>query len=67
MGFSVNFTANNDEDFIIRISDRGGGISHELEDKVFEYHFTTADDHVNPETDHADDRGLFNTLLEGGL
>jgi len=57
--------ANNDEDFIIRISDRGGGISHELEDKVFEYHFTTADDHVNPETDHADDRGLFNTLLEG--
>ena len=66
MGFFVNFTANNDEDFIIRISDRGGGISHELEDKVFEYHFTTADDHVNPENDHADDRGLFNTLLEGG-
>jgi len=57
--------ANNDEDFIIRISDRGGGISHELEDKVFEYHFTTADDHVNPEAENADDRGFFNNLLEG--
>lgn len=62
----IAFTiANNDEDFIIRISDRGGGISHELEDKVFEYHFTTADDQEDPETENADDRGFFNNLLEG--
>jgi len=57
--------ANNDEDFIIRISDRGGGISHELEDKVFEYHFTTGDEQVSPQTENADDRGFFNNLLEG--
>ena len=62
----ISFTiANNDEDFIIRISDRGGGISHELEDKVFEYHFTTADDQEDPETENADDRGFINNLLEG--
>jgi len=56
--------ANNEEDFIVRISDRGGGIPHELEDKVFEYHFTTAEVQ-NQEEDNADDRGFFNNLLEG--
>ncbi|KAK2723298.1 hypothetical protein QYM36_001824 [Artemia franciscana] len=34
--------ANNDRDFIIRISDRGGGISHDLVSKVLQYNFTTA-------------------------
>ncbi|KAM8794732.1 branched-chain alpha-ketoacid dehydrogenase kinase [Eudromia elegans] len=34
--------ANNDVDIVIRISDRGGGIPHELLDKVTQYHFTTA-------------------------
>ncbi|XP_068033810.1 branched-chain alpha-ketoacid dehydrogenase kinase-like [Anomalospiza imberbis] len=35
--------ANNDIDLVIRISDRGGGIPHELLDKVTEYHFSTAE------------------------
>merc|ERR1719361_67255 len=35
--------ASNTEDFIIKISDRGGGISHELVDKVTQYNFTTAE------------------------
>ncbi|XP_040399446.1 3-methyl-2-oxobutanoate dehydrogenase [lipoamide] kinase, mitochondrial [Cygnus olor] len=35
--------ANNDIDIVIRISDRGGGIPHELLDKVTEYHFSTAE------------------------
>ncbi|XP_067866230.1 3-methyl-2-oxobutanoate dehydrogenase [lipoamide] kinase, mitochondrial isoform X2 [Heterodontus francisci] len=36
--------ANNDIDFIIRISDRGGGIPHNIINKVMDYHFTTAED-----------------------
>ncbi|XP_067171027.1 branched-chain alpha-ketoacid dehydrogenase kinase isoform X2 [Apteryx mantelli] len=35
--------ANNDIDIVIRISDRGGGIPHELLDKVTQYHFSTAE------------------------
>ncbi|XP_040510976.1 3-methyl-2-oxobutanoate dehydrogenase [lipoamide] kinase, mitochondrial isoform X4 [Gallus gallus] len=35
--------ANNDIDIVIRISDRGGGIPHDLLDKVTEYHFSTAE------------------------
>lgn len=41
----VNVTiAVNDKDFVIRIRDRGGGIPHELVNKIFDYHFTTAYD-----------------------
>ncbi|XP_038061572.1 3-methyl-2-oxobutanoate dehydrogenase [lipoamide] kinase, mitochondrial-like [Patiria miniata] len=40
--------ANSDMDFIIRISDRGGGISHNIINKVFQYHFTTAQDSTDP-------------------
>ncbi|RXM95046.1 [3-methyl-2-oxobutanoate dehydrogenase [lipoamide]] kinase, mitochondrial [Acipenser ruthenus] len=36
--------ANNDIDFVIRISDRGGGIPHNILDKVLDYHFTTAEE-----------------------
>lgn len=35
--------ANNDTDFIIRISDRGGGIPHKSLEKVMDYHYTTAE------------------------
>ncbi|XP_067837890.1 branched-chain alpha-ketoacid dehydrogenase kinase-like isoform X2 [Heptranchias perlo] len=35
--------ANNDIDFIIRISDRGGGIPHQSLEKVMDYHFSTAE------------------------
>ncbi|XP_077511804.1 branched-chain alpha-ketoacid dehydrogenase kinase-like isoform X5 [Amblyomma americanum] len=34
--------ANNDIDFIIRISDRGGGIAHEHLGQIMQYHFSTA-------------------------
>uniref|UniRef100_A0A8C5HNM6 Protein-serine/threonine kinase n=1 Tax=Gouania willdenowi TaxID=441366 RepID=A0A8C5HNM6_GOUWI len=36
--------ANNDIDFVIRISDRGGGIPHSIIDKVMDYHFSTAEE-----------------------
>ncbi|XP_071945262.1 branched-chain alpha-ketoacid dehydrogenase kinase-like [Antedon mediterranea] len=32
---------NNDLDFIIRISDKGGGCPHSIVNRVFQYHFTT--------------------------
>ncbi|XP_043942300.1 3-methyl-2-oxobutanoate dehydrogenase [lipoamide] kinase, mitochondrial-like isoform X2 [Protopterus annectens] len=35
--------ANNDIDWIIRISDRGGGIPHSHLNQVMDYHFTTAE------------------------
>ncbi|CAM4535599.1 unnamed protein product [Leuciscus chuanchicus] len=35
--------ANNETDFVIRISDRGGGIPHSILDKVMDYHFSTAE------------------------
>lgn len=39
----------NPVDFIIKVSDRGGGIPHDLVDKVVDYNFTTADDdEANP-------------------
>lgn len=34
----------NERDFIFRIRDRGGGIPHNLVDKIFDYHFTTANE-----------------------
>uniref|UniRef100_UPI00358E059C branched-chain alpha-ketoacid dehydrogenase kinase n=1 Tax=Myxine glutinosa TaxID=7769 RepID=UPI00358E059C len=34
--------ANNDVDFIIRVSDRGGGIAHDLLPRVMSYHCTTS-------------------------
>jgi len=36
--------ANNDLDFVIKISDRGGGIPHDKVDKVMQYNFSTASD-----------------------
>lgn len=33
----------NEKDFVIRIRDRGGGIPHNLKNKIFDYHFSTAD------------------------
>lgn len=34
----------NEKDCIIRLRDRGGGIPHELCDKIFDYHFTTVNE-----------------------
>nr|CAG4634843.1 EOG090X07QN [Alona affinis] len=42
---SVHVTiANNEVDFILRISDRGGGIPHSVLPKVMHYNFTTAEE-----------------------
>ncbi|XP_045033117.1 3-methyl-2-oxobutanoate dehydrogenase [lipoamide] kinase, mitochondrial-like [Daphnia magna] len=42
---SVHVTiANNEVDFILRISDRGGGIPHAVLPKVMHYNFTTAEE-----------------------
>jgi [3-methyl-2-oxobutanoate dehydrogenase (acetyl-transferring)] kinase len=35
--------ANNDVDFIIRLSDRGGGIQHAVMPKIMQYSFSTAE------------------------
>ncbi|XP_077995486.1 branched-chain alpha-ketoacid dehydrogenase kinase-like [Glandiceps talaboti] len=51
--------ANNDTDFVIRISDRGGGIPHQNVGKVFQYHFTTS----GSCTDERVTRGLFGEIM----
>lgn len=53
--------ATNDVDFIIRISDRGGGISHHLMDQVLEYNFTTAETEQNKVDENED---VFSNMLE---
>ncbi|XP_030847571.1 3-methyl-2-oxobutanoate dehydrogenase [lipoamide] kinase, mitochondrial isoform X2 [Strongylocentrotus purpuratus] len=52
--------ASNEVDFIIRISDRGGGIPHSLLKKVFQYHFTTANDDESV----SDNGGALGTMIE---
>ncbi|XP_063962421.1 branched-chain alpha-ketoacid dehydrogenase kinase-like [Lytechinus pictus] len=42
------------------ISDRGGGIPHSMLKKVFQYHFTTANDDESV----SDNGGAFGTLME---
>lgn len=56
--------ANNNKDFIIKVSDRGGGIPHDIVDKVWNYNFTTAD---SP-TDNQDQMGgiLGEVMSPGG-
>lgn len=46
----------NEQDFIIRIRDRGGGIPHETKNKIFDYHFTTADNEKEKEAQEAADQ-----------
>ncbi|XP_054155074.1 3-methyl-2-oxobutanoate dehydrogenase [lipoamide] kinase, mitochondrial-like [Oppia nitens] len=43
--------ASNDTDFIIRITDRGGGIRHHLVDLVTHYHFSTAGETIDSRLD----------------
>lgn len=52
--------ANNEADFILRFSDRGGGIDHEMIDKVQQYHFSTAGSEV---TDSRLDGGIFGNMM----
>lgn len=52
--------ANNDIDFIIRISDRGGGIPHSHMNKIWDYGFTTS----GQEEDERVSRGLLGHVME---
>lgn len=52
--------ANNDTDFVIRVSDRGGGIPVDLVQKVFDYSFTTS----GTLTDDRVSGGLFGTMTQ---
>jgi len=54
--------ANNDVDFILRISDRGFGIRHDLMRKVWDYGFTTSGG--NGDEDERVSRGLFGQIME---
>ena len=53
--------ASNKEDFIIKISDRGGGISHDLVDKVSQYNFTTAEQSTDQLMENS---GIFGNMME---
>lgn len=53
--------ANNETDFVIKISDRGGGIPHDKVDKVMQYNFSTAED--STESLMAD-QNVFGTMVE---
>ncbi|XP_062341345.1 3-methyl-2-oxobutanoate dehydrogenase [lipoamide] kinase, mitochondrial isoform X1 [Osmerus eperlanus] len=54
--------ANNDTDFVIRISDRGGGIPHSIIDKVMDYHFSTAEESAQDPRMNT----LFNNITNSG-
>jgi [3-methyl-2-oxobutanoate dehydrogenase (acetyl-transferring)] kinase len=54
--------ANNDVDFVIRISDRGAGIPHELLERVTDYHFSTA----GMNDDRRIDGGIFGNIMDTG-
>eukprot|EP00092_Neocalanus_flemingeri_P011906 GFUD01012838.1.p1 GENE.GFUD01012838.1~~GFUD01012838.1.p1 ORF type:complete len:458 (+),score=114.33 GFUD01012838.1:79-1452(+) len=53
--------ASNKEDFIIKISDRGGGIPHEQVDKVTQYNFTTVEDSTDKLMQN---NGIFGSMME---
>uniref|UniRef100_A0A671N433 Protein-serine/threonine kinase n=1 Tax=Sinocyclocheilus anshuiensis TaxID=1608454 RepID=A0A671N433_9TELE len=54
--------ANNDTDFVIRISDRGSGIPHSILDQVMDYHFSTAEQSAqDPRMSN-----LFNNITNSG-
>jgi len=58
--------ANNPVDFIIRISDRGGGIRHDLLAKVWNYGFSSSSkEDIEPNTNGAaaNDGGIFGAMM----
>jgi len=57
----INVTiANNETDFIIRITDRGGGIPHDDLTRIWDYGFTTG----GADEESKLDRGLFGQFME---
>lgn len=53
--------ANNDQDFIIKFSDRGGGIPHNRTKNVMKYNFTTAEESTDKMIQNT---GVFGTMME---
>jgi len=53
--------ASNKEDFIIKISDRGGGIPHDTVDRVLDYNFTTAEQSTDQLMENS---GIFGNMME---
>jgi len=53
--------ASNKEDFIIKISDRGGGIPHDQVDKVIDYNYTTAEDSTDKLMEN---NGIFGNMMD---
>jgi len=53
--------ATNTQDFIIRISDRGGGVPHDQVEDVLKYNYTTAEDSTER---MVEDNGIFGTMIE---
>ncbi|KAK3881131.1 hypothetical protein Pcinc_014420 [Petrolisthes cinctipes] len=60
--------ASNEIDFIIRISDRGGGIPHHLTKRALEYNFTTANDGATSSppafSGTSSPEGVFSNMME---
>lgn len=61
--------ASNDVDFIIKISDRGGGIRHDIFDKVWEYGFTSSGytdvtNNTYVDFDQRSNGGIFDVIME---
>lgn len=48
--------------YALRISDRGGGIPHHMETKIWEYGFTTPD--VSSTNDNGEDKSIFSDMME---
>lgn len=55
---SINI-ANNDVDFIVKISDRGGGIPHDRVEQVMQYNFSTAEE----SEDQLNEGDVFGTMV----
>ncbi|XP_078600109.1 branched-chain alpha-ketoacid dehydrogenase kinase-like isoform X1 [Branchiostoma floridae x Branchiostoma japonicum] len=58
--------ANNDVDFIIRISDKGGGMPREILEKVMQYHFTTCGSEMDPANENLDGLGTMMSAMNDG-
>ena len=54
--------ANNNKDFVIRVSDRGGGMSESMVKKITRYHYSTANNNSN-QCDSRLDGGLFGCIM----
>jgi len=53
--------ASNSQDFIVRVSDRGGGIPHDQVEKVLQYNYTTAEKSTDK---MVEDSGIFGSMME---